>query len=73
MSKPEPSGYTDAERRWMKEYDTLVRQKKDKDRRRVLRRAMTTQRKKIWKAAQQSGWDKANRRARYKSLLARTT
>lgn len=70
---PERSGYTDAERRWIREYDDLVRARRDKDRRRVLRRAMTEQRKKIWAAAQKSGWDKAERRARYKSLLARTT
>jgi lysozyme len=73
LSKPEKSGYTDAERRWMREYDQLLKAGKDKDRRRVLRRSMTDQRKRIWRAAQTSGWDKADRRARYKSLLARTT
>ena len=73
LSKPEKSGYTDSERRWMREYDQLLKAGKDKDRRRVLRRTMTDQRKRIWRAAQTSGWDKADRRARYRSLLARTT
>lgn len=65
--------YTADERRWMKEYDSLVRAKANKNRRISLRAAMTRQRKAIWKAAQKSGWDKADRRARYKSLLARTS
>jgi hypothetical protein len=45
----------------------------------VLRRAMEQQRKRVWRAAQPHsrggdgrGWDHANRRARYRSLLART-
>jgi hypothetical protein len=38
----------------------------------VLRRVMTEQRKRIWKEAQRSGWDRANRRARWRSLRART-
>lgn len=66
-------GYTPAEKRWIREYDELVRTDRDLARRKSLRRAMTTQRKKIWKAAQESGWDKGNRRARYRSLLARTS
>jgi len=73
LSKPEKSGYTASELRWMREYDQLLKAGKDKDRRRVLRRSMTEQRKRIWRAAQTSGWDKADRRARYRSLLARTT
>lgn len=62
------AAYTASERRWITEYDRrpgLVR-------RRVLRRVMTRQRKAIFRAAQRSGWNKANRRARYASLLART-
>jgi hypothetical protein len=39
----------------------------------VLRRVMTTQRKRIWKEAQDSGWNDANRRARWRSLQARTS
>ncbi len=68
-------GYTDGERRWIKEYDDLKRHNKDKDRRRVLRRVMTQQRKAIWHAAEseKDGWDKNNRRARYQSLKARTS
>lgn len=73
--------YPADERRWIREYDDLGRRKarseagaaKIADRRHVLRRAMLAKRKSIWRAAQESGWDKLNRRARYKSLLARTT
>lgn len=74
LSDPEPRvAYTDDERRWIAEYDRLRREDRDEDRRRVLRRAMTEQRKRIWKAARKSGWDKGDRRERYASLLARTT
>jgi predicted chitinase len=61
--------YTPAERRWIAEYDRTH----SKERRRVLRRVMTTQRKRIWKEAQDTGWNHANRRARWRSLQARTT
>jgi hypothetical protein len=67
------AGYTAAEKRWITEYDRLVRQRRDRGRRRVLRRAMTRQRKAIWRAAQHSGWTRSNRRKRYASLRARTT
>jgi hypothetical protein len=33
---------------------------------------MTAQRKRIWHEAQSSGWARANRRARWRSLRART-
>lgn len=66
------NGYTAKEKRWIQEYDRLLHTNKDKDRRRVLRRVMTDQRKAIWVAAQKSGWHTNNRRARYNSLLART-
>lgn len=62
------AGYTAAERRWIREYDSHPRLL----RRRALRRVMTRQRKAIWKAAQHTGWTVHNRRARYRSLLART-
>lgn len=65
-------GFTSSEKRWIQEYDRLKATNKDADRRRVLRRVMTQQRKKIWQAAQDTGWNKANRKARYASLLART-
>lgn len=65
-------GYTAAEVRWIREYDRLLHAKRDPDRRRVLRRVMTLQRKRLWRAAQQTGWDKLHRRARYASLHART-
>lgn len=68
------SGFTAAERRWITEYDRLKARGLDRQRRRVLRRVMTKQRKRIWRAAQGSGgWSKANRAARYRSLRARTT
>jgi lysozyme len=61
------------ERRWVTEYDHLAARKLDRGRRRVLRRAMSRQRQLIWRAAQRSGWDRFNRRARYQALLARTS
>ena len=73
LSEPAGTRYTADERRWITEYDRLERAGRDADRRRSLRAAMTRQRKAIWQAAQKSGWDKADRRARYKSLLARTS
>ena len=42
------------------------------ERRSELRRLMTQRRKAIWRAAKQSGWGRKRRRARYRSLLART-
>jgi hypothetical protein len=73
-------GYPDDERRWIHEYDRLRRQNKDPERRRSLRRAMAEQRRKIWRSAQPEadggdghGWEANQRRARYASLLARTS
>ena len=73
------SGYTASEKRWIQEYDRLLKDRKDPDRRGVLRRVMTDQRKRIWRAAQPKskggdgrGWSHANRQRRYNSLLART-
>jgi len=67
------AGYTPHERRWIAEYDELVRDGRDLDRRRVLRRVMTLQRKRIYRAAQDSrGWTRTRKR-RYASLLKRTT
>jgi len=72
-------GYTSSERHWIRTYDQLKRAGKDRKRRLGLRAAMKAQRKRIWRAAQPTsgggdgrGWDHANRRARYCSLLART-
>lgn len=70
---PDPfAGYPVDERRWLREYDALRAAHRDIARRIVLVRVMRDRRKSIWQAAQQSGWDKLNRRARYRSLLART-
>ena len=67
------AGFTASEKRWIREYDQLKAAQADEPRRSVLRRVMTEQRKRIWRAAQDSGWGSANRRRRYASLLARTT
>jgi hypothetical protein len=71
--------YTPSELRWIREYDTLLKQDRDRARRLVLRRVMEAQRKRVWREAQPKskggdgrGWDYANRRARYESLLARS-
>lgn len=72
-------GYTAAEKRWIREYDRLLRENQNLARRRSLRAAMTKQRKRIWRVAQPRadggdghGWNHQHRRARYASLLART-
>lgn len=69
------AGYTDSEIRWIQEYDRLKREDKDVNRRKVLRRVMTEQRKRIWHEARKdgkNGWAKNHRKERYKSLKART-
>jgi hypothetical protein len=70
------AAYPADERRWLRELDRLRAKRKptraELDRQRVLLRAMIERRKSIWRAAQDSGWGKLNRRARYASLLART-
>ena len=73
-------GYTPAEIRWIRAYDQLLRERLDAPGRFQMRAAMTTQRKRIWKAAQPlamggdgKGWDCNARTRRYYSLLARTS
>lgn len=74
LTKVDPlAGYRADEQRWIREYDALKRTNRDASRREVLRRVMTKRRKAIWTAAKKSGWDVAERRARYASLRARTT
>jgi len=72
------AGYMPTERRWVREYDRLVRTHRDPDRREVLRRVMATQRKRIWRLSQPrsnggdgKGWTRLRTR-RYESLLTRT-
>lgn len=72
LSNDKNSPLTDAEKRWVREYDHLKAKNLDLDRRRVLRRVMTEQRKRIWRSAQKNGWTRA-RKQRYATLLARTT
>lgn len=72
---PDPLAHlTERERHWCREYDHLHAADEDVDRRRVLRRVMRVQRKKIYRAAvsEPDGWHRLNRAKRYKSLLART-
>lgn len=69
-------GYTESEIRWIREYDQLKREDRDPDRRRVLRRVMTEQRKRIWHEARKdgkNGWSQKHRAERYKSLKSRTS
>jgi predicted chitinase len=73
--EPDPLAHlTERERHWCREYDHLHAANEDVDRRRVLRRVMRVQRKKIYRAAnaEPDGWHRMNRAKRYKSLLART-
>lgn len=68
------AGFTAAEKRWIKEFDELRRTGRNSDRRQVLRRVMTKQRKEIYSAAEKekNGWNKKNRRRRYNALRDRT-
>ncbi len=72
-------GYREDEKRWIREWDKIGRMNAAQRsqavtaRRETLREVMTQRRKAIWRVAQKpGGWDKANRRARYRSLSART-
>ncbi len=70
---PDPLGHlTPRERELCREYDRLKGENRDPERRRALRDEMAIQRKRIWRAAQETGWEKANRAKRYRSLKART-
>lgn len=74
--KPRRNGLahlTRRERALCRELDRLRGERRDVSRRRELVRELTAQRKRIWREAQTSGWKARNRRARYRSLLARTT
>jgi lysozyme len=71
--------FTPNESRWIAEYDGLTASRRDPHRRKALRRAMTLQRKTIWRRAQPAtvggdglGWQHSNRRGRYEALLRRT-
>jgi hypothetical protein len=57
------------ERRLVEEYDRVRR---GASRRGALRRAMKGQIQRVRQAAQQPGWTRFNRRARYRALLERT-
>lgn len=67
------AGYREDEVRWIREFDSLRRRDPEASRLDVLRAVMTKRRKAIWRVAQKpGGWDRAHRRARYRSLVART-
>lgn len=62
------AGYRADERRWIRAFD----KNPSAASRRALVRRMTARRKAIWRAAHKGGWAKASRKARYRSLTART-
>lgn len=68
------SWLTEVELRRVRELDAIRRGTPPAHPRReeVLVRVLTEQRKRIWRAAQISGWQILNRAQRYRSLLART-
>jgi lysozyme len=72
-------GYTQHERSLIREYDSLVRARRDVHRREALRAEMLEQRQRIWRSAEHDrrgsahGWAQSNRRARYRSLRARSS
>lgn len=73
------AGFTTSEKRWVREYDRLLREHRDLKRRRVLRRVMKDQRSLIWRLAQPvsvggdgKGWTKARKR-RYEALKRRSS
>ena len=63
------SPLTEREQRWV---DELRAHDTSPPRRRVLRRSLATARRRVWHAAQASGWAHGARRARYRVLLERT-
>lgn len=65
--------YPDDERENIRQYDDWKRRGVNPDGRKRLQADMTRQRKAIWRAAQKTGWGRAHRRERYRSLKARTT
>jgi lysozyme len=81
VDRPDPlEGYTPAEKKMIREYDTLVRRGGNAPRRLQLRAAMAEQRQAIWRKAQPRadggdgrGWEYGHRRERYASLRARTS
>lgn len=66
-------GYTRSEVRMIRTYDRLRHEHVSDQRIRDLISQMTLQRKRIWRVAQQDGWELNRRRARYHSLLVRTS
>jgi GH24 family phage-related lysozyme (muramidase) len=73
--KPGPADWlTRVELRRVRELDAIRAGARPAHPRReaVLVRVLVEQRRRLWRAAQQTGWDKLHRRQRYASLLART-
>jgi lysozyme len=67
------AGYPPNEVEMIRHYDALHREHVSDARTRQLIAQMTDERKRIWRAAQQDGWDRNRRHDRYHSLLVRTT
>ena len=73
------AAYPEKERRWIRAHDELKRrQRNGQGTAQVelelarLKQVMTARRKAIWRAAQESGWNRLNRGDRYRSLKSRT-
>ena len=73
------AAYPEKERRWIRAYDELERkQRTGQGTAQVelelarLKQVMTARRKAIWRAAQESGWNRLSRGDRYRSLKSRT-
>jgi len=73
------AAYPEKERRWIRAYDVLERkQRTGQGTAQVelelarLKQVMTARRKAIWRAAQESGWNRLSRGDRYRSLKSRT-
>lgn len=66
------AGYTESESRWIREFDHLSHLGVNAARRKTLRYVMKRQAQAIEAAAKKTGWDRANRRHRYRSLAARS-
>ena len=59
---------TEHEHSLVDEYFALKKANRNRARRAAILKWLTEQRKRIWREAEKSGWDKANRRQRYEYL-----
>lgn len=70
----EPAYVNPQEANWIREWDRIRARRTPAAhaRRLFLKRQMIKRRQRIWRLAQQTGWQELNRAARYRQLLART-